>query len=177
MSNGPATGLIEWVIERFSRSEHDRSGFSCGKHELDDFLLRRVSQNEKAGFGRTFVAIPRDERVIKGYYTLAASAVVFEAIPEEVSKRLPRHPVPVALLARLAVDQTARGQGLGKLLLMDALKRCSGIAEQQGIYAAAVDALDEEAREFYLHFGFTPLVDDRLHLFLSMKSIRKLFPE
>ncbi len=102
--------------------------------------------------------------------TIASGAISFEVIPEN----LPRHPVPVVLLARLAVDRTSQGQGLGAMLLMHALKRVQDVSEHLGVHAVAVDALNESARAFYLKYGFSALLDDPLHLFLSIKKIRHL---
>jgi predicted N-acetyltransferase YhbS len=91
-----------------------------------------------------------------------------------VPENVPRHPVPVILLARLAVDLGARGQGIGRVLLVDALRRSLAIAEQLGVFAVVVDAIDDQARDFYLKFDFRELTDDRMHLYLPIKFIRKL---
>ncbi len=93
----------------------------------------------------------------------------FDTIPE----KLPRYPIPVAHLGRLAVDRQAKGQGLGKALLADALKRILAVADQLGVYAVEVFALNEAARDFYIKFGFRPLLDDRQHLYMPMSFIRK----
>lgn len=120
--------------------------------------------------GRTFVAVAAGDPAIKGYYTLANGALKFDNVPE----KLPRYPIPVAHLGRLAVDVSARGQGLGEYLLLDALARIAAIAGQIGIYAVEVYALSEPAKNFYLKYGFRPLLDDALHLYLPMKAVRKL---
>jgi predicted GNAT family N-acyltransferase len=91
-----------------------------------------------------------------------------------VPENLPHHPVPVALVGRLAVDNTARGERLGETLLIHALRSAQRAAKIVGIYAVVVDALDESARSFYLKFGFNELTDDRLHLYLPMKVIERL---
>jgi GNAT superfamily N-acetyltransferase len=116
------------------------------------------------------VAVERGETVVKGYYTITSGAVSFKVVPEN----LLRHPVPVVLLARLAVDRTTRGEGLGAMLLLHALKRAQDVSEQLGMHAVAVDALNDSARAFYLKYGFTELLDDPLHLFLPIKKIRQL---
>lgn len=97
-----------------------------------------------------------DREKIYGYYTIASGSVKFELIPEN----LPRYPLPVAHLGRLAVDNAAKGQGLGKALLVDALRRIQSVSAEMGIYAVEVYALDRSAREFYLKFGFKPLMND-----------------
>ncbi len=163
-----------WGIERIRKS-HQRTGFRCGTAALDDFLSRHARQNDAAGIGRTFVAIKPGQSAVCGYYTLAAGGVCFDELPLDQARRLPRYPVPVVVLARLAVDSSAQGQGLGRYLLMDALKRSLSLAEGLGIFAVAVSAKDEAARAFYLRYGFQRLKDDRLHLFLAMTTIRKIF--
>jgi len=125
--------------------------------------------------GRTFVVTRPSDQAVLGYYTLAAGAVAFENLPPHISHKLPKHSIPVVHLGRLAVDERARGQGLGKLLLMDGLHRSLRISEQAGIFAVEVFALDNDARQFYLKYGFTSLADDLDHLYLPMKAVRKLF--
>jgi GNAT superfamily N-acetyltransferase len=162
-----------WQIERLA-ARHDRTGFCCGKPSLDNFLHQLATQYDRRDMGRTYVAtLPPDARV-HGYYTLASGAVAFAVVPAEVSRKLPRHPIPVAHLGRLAVDQGARGLRLGETLLLDALRRCVRFADELGIHAVEVYALDDDARGFYLKYGFTPLVDDGFHLYLPMKTIRRL---
>jgi ribosomal protein S18 acetylase RimI-like enzyme len=161
----------DWVIEPLGR-DHDRSGFSCGKPPLDDFIRKLVTQYEKRNLGRTFVAVSPGATRVCGYYTLAAGSVTFPDLPKVVSKKLPRHPVPVVLLGRLAVDLFCRGQGLGHRLLTDALRRAMTHAEALGIYAVEVVAIDDEAKGFYERYGFLPLLDSPLHLFLPIATIR-----
>ena len=151
-------------------ASHDRTAFDCGEESLNDFLRRFARQNNEKGLGRTYVAVKGDEPHIYGYYTIASGALSFDTIPEN----LPRYPIPVVHLGRLAVDESAKGQRLGKALLADALKRAVSLAYQLGIYAVEVYALTESAREFYLKFGFSELLDDRFHLYLTVKNIRKL---
>jgi GNAT superfamily N-acetyltransferase len=162
-----------WIIERLGK-HHDRTQFDCGQPMLNRWLEQQASQFEKRDLARTYVAHRDKESVVLGYYALSNHRVSFEALPEDEAKGLPRIDIPVILLGRLAVDRSAQGQGLGALLLIDALRRVSHIADQVGIRAVEVDALDESARQFYLKFGFVALRDDPLHLFLSMQVIRKL---
>ncbi len=150
---------------------HDRDSFDCEEESLNDFLKRFARQNNEKGLGRTYVAILPGENKIFGYYTISSGAVSFANLPEN----LPRYPIPVAHLGRLAIDKTAKGQGLGKALLIDALKRIAEVSEQLGIYAVEVYALNEAAKNFYLKFGFTELKDDLFHLYLPMKIVRRLF--
>jgi GNAT superfamily N-acetyltransferase len=163
-----------WKIERLG-SAHVRDQFACGKPVLDKFIREQASQYERRDMGRTFVATLPPEPVVLAYYTLAAGSVQFEAWPADERRKLPHHPIPVAHLGRLAVDQRARGQRLGETMLMDALHRCVGFAHEIGILAVELYAIDEDARRFYLKYGFISLADDQLHLYLTMKTVRKLF--
>lgn len=151
-------------------AQHDRAGFDCGESLLNAYIQRYAGQHDRKGFGRTYVAIEEGSSVVKGYYTISSGAVSFEVVPENV----PHHPIPIVLLGRLAVDHSARGRRLGETLLIDALARAERVADQLGIYAVAVEAIDERAREFYLKYGFKELLDDRRHLYLPIKVIRKL---
>jgi GNAT superfamily N-acetyltransferase len=164
--------MAEWRIEPF-RASHERGEFFCGKAPLDDFLRLRASQYEKRRLGRTYVALFPGAMRVAGYYTLAASAVAVANLPTKATKRLPKHPVPVILLGRLAVDQKARGQGLGKALLNDALRRSLGLSEQLGLHAIEVLAIDADAREFYSKYGFVAFVDNNLRLFLPIRTIEQ----
>jgi GNAT superfamily N-acetyltransferase len=166
--------MADWRIERLDAS-YQREDFCCGKASLDEFVRTLVNQYEKRRLGRTFVAVRRGEKKVLGYYTLASGSVPFENLPPAVAKKLPKHPVPVALLGRLAVDQRAQRQGLGELLMVDALRRCLTLADELGIFAVEVAAADAEAKGFYLEYGFVPLVDDELHLYLPMKTIAAAF--
>lgn len=152
---------------------HLRSRFTCGEASLDNYLQRLAIQHDERGVGRTFVVVEGADNLVLGYYTLATGRVDFESVPTD-KKLPPRVPVPVVLLARLAVDNTQQGRGLGKMLLLHALWRAQRIAEQAGVYAVEVDALHEEAARFYARFGFTPLLDNPLHLYLSMKTVAAL---
>jgi GNAT superfamily N-acetyltransferase len=162
-----------WVIERLTDA-HDRSGFSCGKPSLDEFLKKFAGQYDRRDFARTYVAVAPPEPAVQGYYTLSGGALDLGELPQTVRKKLPRHPVPVACLGRLAVTQTAQGQNLGKILLLDALRRCSQASAEVALHAVEVEAIDDEAKRFYLKYGFIPLADNPFHLYLSMKAIRQL---
>ena len=157
------------TIARLS-SHHDRRDFDCGVEELNSYLIRYSSQHERKGIGRTYVATEDDDTRVLGYYTIASNGIAFDVVPEN----LPRHPVPVALVGRLAVDVRAQRRRLGETLLIHALRSAQRAARIVGIYAVVVEALDESARNFYLKYGFRELIDDRLHLYLPMKTIEKL---
>jgi GNAT superfamily N-acetyltransferase len=163
----------DWTIERLG-SHHDRTAFDRGNPILTDWLRQRASQFEKRDLARTYVATKSGDKIVLGYYAISNHRVGHEALPADEAKGLPRLDVPVVLLGRLAVDRTVQGQGLGSLLLIDAFRRAQHLAEHVGLRAVEVDAIDDEARQFYLKFGFLSLLDDPNHLFLSMSVIRKL---
>ena len=154
---------------------HKTGGFSCGKPELDEYLKRYALTNQRKGGGRTYVAL-RDRRVV-AYYTLAASSVLPEDAPESVSQGLGRYPVPVILLARLAIDDTERGRGLGGAMLKDSLRRALGAAEVIGARAVLTHAKDDDVRRFYERFDFVASPKSALHLFILMETIRESLGE
>lgn len=148
---------------------HDTSDFDCGKPEMTDWLKQHALANQLARGTRTFV-VHRANRVV-GYHSLVASSVEHRKAPEQVRQGLGRYPIPVFLLARLAVDTREQGKGLGSGLLRDALFRAERAADQVAARAILVHALDEEAKGFYEHFGFEPSPTDPLHLYLLMKDV------
>lgn len=164
--------LHAWIVQPLT-SIHNRVIFDCGVPEMNVYLREHAGQNAKKDIARTFVAVqPADLSRVGGYYSLTLNSLHFDALPRE--KHLPRYPVPVAHLGRLAVDTTFQGQNLGKRLLLDALAQSEKIAELAGCFAVEVVALDNAAAGFYLKYGFTPLADDPLHLYITLKAIRKL---
>lgn len=159
---------LDFVIEALGK-RHKRENFDCGEESLNEFLKKYARQNSKKGFGRTFVACSPNETEVLGFYTLSSGSVSFEIVPE----KLPRYPIPTAHLGRLAADLKMRGQGLGELLLIDALKRAVLVAGELGIYAVELYALNETAKKFYLKYGFIPLEDDEKHLYLPIETLKK----
>jgi GNAT superfamily N-acetyltransferase len=165
--------MVAWTIGRLSKS-HDRTTFDCGRAILNDWLRDRAGQFDRRDLARTFVATRVGQVVVLGYYAISTHRVLCDTLPTAEAKGLPRLDVPVVLLARLAVDLRVQRQGLGQLLLVDALKRAVRISEQIGIRAVEVDAIDEDIRSFYLKYGFRSLSDDPRHLFMPMHEIRRL---
>ncbi len=165
--------IDQLIIEQLTR-RHDRVAFDCEKDDLNNFLKSFARQNDEKGLGRTYVLALPDESKIYGYYTISSGAVEFDFLSEEQRKNLPGFPVPVSHIGRLAVDKTAKGNRLGEFLLMDGFKKTLNAAKEIGIYAVEVRALDDDAKSFYLKYGFTELLDDPLHLYLSIKTIKKL---
>ncbi len=156
------------------QAHHDRPSFHCGKPILNQFLQRQARQNADRNVGITHVAVAEvgDAKVL-AYYTLLTRVVDAGIVP---NKKLPRGEIGVVLLGRLAVDQTVQGQGLGRLCLLRAMTQVERAAREIGIYALVLNALDEEARAWYLHlpFGFETLQDDPNHLYLPIETIRQL---
>lgn len=155
-------------IEALTR-EHVRAGFDCGDAGLNQFLFKFARQNSEKGLGRTFVAVPSENKAIAGYYTISSGSISFEILPA----KLPRYPIPTAHLGRLATDMKMRGQGLGEMLLIDALQRTVSVSAELGIYAVELFALTEKAKSFYLKYGFVPLEDDARHLYLPIETLKK----
>lgn len=155
---------------------HDVGAFDSGKEPLDRFLQRHALINQKADSARTYV-VCRGERRVVGHYSLAVGAVEHADAPGRVGRGLARHPIPVMLLARLAIARSEQGNGLGKALLKDALLRTAQAADIVGIRALLVHAKDDEARAWYERFDFERSPNDPYHLFLLMKDLRALLAE
>jgi GNAT superfamily N-acetyltransferase len=155
------------------RVEHDRSSFICGKESLDQYFQRQITQDARRHLAAPFVMVMPDGS-IAGFYTLSSTALRLADLPEDVVKRLPRYPlVPATLIGRLAIDRRYHGQGLGSLLFLDALHRCS--RSEVASFAVIVDALDDEVRDFYVHHSFLPLPDSPYRLFRRISDIEALF--
>lgn len=154
------------------RADHDLTGFDCGQEDLNRFLARFALMNQKAGTAQTWLAI-MGEKVV-GYYSLTVGEVAFADAADRLKKGLARHPVPIMLLARLAVSLEMQNRGLGAGLLKDAMLRTLQAADIAGIRAFVVHAKDSNARRFYEHFGFLPSITDPLHLYLLIKDIDRL---
>jgi len=163
------------MATRFSteklRREHAVEGFDCGSEELNRFLVRYALANQLASSSQTYVGLA--DRFIVGFYTLAVGQVRHEDSPPRLTKGLTRHPVPIMLLARLAVSNAWKQRGIGAGLLKDAMCRTVQAADIAGIRAFAVHAKDDSARQFYAHFDFIPSPSDPYHLFLLIKDIRR----
>lgn len=156
-------------IERLDGRRHEREGFDSGVPVLDAYLRERASQHQRDGIATTHVLVDDGQpRRVLGWYSLAAAQVRLDDLSERDRQRLPRHPVPAARLARLAVDRREQGKGLGAALLQDAVKRCLDLRGQLGLRVLVVDAKDERAATFYAAFGFRPTADTALTLYLPL---------
>jgi GNAT superfamily N-acetyltransferase len=152
--------------------QHDIQAFNCGSTQLNNYLQRFALSNNAAGSARTYVCCSEGSVAVIGYYSLCAGSIEKASSPERVGKGMPNHPIPVVLLARLAVDQRQQGKGIGQGLLKDALIRCLNAADAIGIRAVLVHAKDSQAAAFYSRFGFVPSPTDPLHLMLLLKDIQ-----
>jgi len=169
---------MNWCIQRLD-SRHDRSKFESKYPELTQYLKQQATQHSKKGLSKTYVAVETEslqlpKSIIKGYYSISNSHIPLDQLSPELANKY-RYPVPIVLLARLAVDINLIGQGLGKILLVDAMKRINTMSDDVGISAIATDAKDDDAKDFYEHFGFTALQDNPYKLFIPLTTVRKTF--
>lgn len=164
------------LIVRPLDASHDRASYDCGVIALNDFLRTTARQHREKGLSNSFVLLDEDaQHSILGFFTLSFLEVDIASLPREYSRRLPKSSrVPAAKLARLAVDQRHQGKGYGAILLVDAVKRIVATVRESGaIVGFFVDAKDEQAKCFYLRFGFIPLQDAPLSLFLPLATLVK----
>jgi predicted GNAT family N-acyltransferase len=156
--------------------KYQRDHFDCGYPALDDYIKKYAKQNHEKGIAKTFVAIEDSTSLkVDGFYTLSASTIEFESLPDTSQKGLPAYPIPAILIGKLAVDSAAKGQRLGTELLVDALLRAVKASQDVAVFAVRVDAIDSTARDFYLKYEFIPFQDQPLSLFLPVKTIIREF--
>ena len=148
---------------------YDRAAFSCGNPALDRYLRQQAGQDLKRNLAAVFI-VTADGKSVAGFYTLSAESILAVDLPFEFGKKMPRFPLPVTLLGRMAVAQSLQGQGLGEFLLLDALARASSASRQVASWAVVVDT-KAGAREFYLIYGFIPLESDTDRLFYPLKTV------
>lgn len=151
--------------------EHDRSDFDCGEPLLNGFLQKLARQQAKRDFNRTYVACASGEARIRGYYSISSASIDFDNWPPGL--QLPRYPVPVVRIGRLAVDVRDQGNGVGAALLQHAMRLAASLAQQIGVFAVIVDAKHEAAAAFYTRYGFQRFPQQKLCLFLSTAVIRQ----
>ena len=156
--------------------KYQRDSFDCGKSVLNDYLKKYARQNHNKGIAKTIVAIPALESLkVDGYYTVSASIIEYESVPESNKGGIPAYPIPAMLIGKLAVDNTVKGQGFSIELLVNALERAARASQEIGIFAVRVDAIDLQAKEFYLKHEFIPFQDKELSLFLPIETIIREF--
>ena len=158
------------IIEKL-RPSHPLDAFDCRQPDLNRWLIKHALQNQSSHAAQTYVGLV--DGVVTGYYTLAVGQVEYADAPERLQKDLARHPVPIMLLARLAVHVQWQKRGVGRALLKDAVLRTLQAADLAGIRALAVHAKDDAARRYYEQFDFLPFPTDPLHLFVLLKDIRR----
>jgi GNAT superfamily N-acetyltransferase len=149
-------------------ADHRTEGFSCGEASLDEWLRRRALVNQTTGASRTFV-VTDDQGQVLAYYALAAGAVSHQESPGSIRRNMPE-PIPVMVLARLAVDRRLQGRQVGGALLKDALRRAAAVAQNVGVRALLVHALNEHARQFYIHYGFVASPVNPMTLMLALHT-------
>jgi GNAT superfamily N-acetyltransferase len=167
---------MDLIIEQLDTVLHDRKSFDCGVEELNIFLKQHANQNQTKNISKTYVAVVAvstdDRKKIYGYYTLSAGHIQCDQLPENIKSKLPKYPIPIGRIGRLAVDKEYKGQGIGGFLLHDALTNVLNIAGKIGIFAVVVDAKNDDAKTFYKKYGFIELQESELTLFLTIDTIK-----
>lgn len=163
------------MIELLDKS-HNRKDFDCGNELLNNYLINQAGQDVKRKLSACFVLADKASSKIKGYYTLSNNSIPRSRFSENSVRKLPKSydTIPTTLLGRLAIDKNYQGQGLGKILLLDALKRCFEISKKMGSFAVVVDPIDAEAERFYEMYDFIKLPDSK-KMFISIKTLGQLF--
>ncbi|MDP2269436.1 MAG: GNAT family N-acetyltransferase [Archangium sp.] len=148
---------------------HKRDDFTCGNQALDQWFHTRASQDQKRHVAQVFVAL-RDDRIV-GFYSLSMFTLALDSLPAALARKLPKYDaIPAAIIGRLARAESERGQGMGGLLVADAIKRVLAASESVAAYAIVVDAKDDAAKHFYEGFGFIPLASQPHRLFLLTQT-------
>mgnify|MGYP001579556592 FL=1 len=160
------------IFEEISK-QHDRASFDCGVPPLTEFLKKFARQNSDDGISLTIVALDRPKpKTILGYYSVSSGQVEFASMPPVAVKGIPKYPIPVMRIGRLAVDLEAKGQGVGKELLIDAFHRAIEASKVLGLFAVVVDAKDANAKSFYQKYGFIEFLDNPMILFILMGTLK-----
>lgn len=163
------------MIELLGKN-HNREGFDCGKELLNNYLKTQAGQDIKRKLSACFVLSEKGSNEIQGYYTLSNYSIPLSSFPEQIQKKLPKsyNSIPTTLLGRLAIDFKYQGKGIGKVLLIDALKRSYEISQEIGSFAVVVDPIDDEAEKFYKKYDFVKLPDSE-KMFIATKTLQELF--
>ena len=175
---------MSWSREfvELDKTKHDRASFDCGEVELNTFLQQYAAKHMEVGVSRTMLLpasnpLPSGKYPVCAFYTIAPGSISRETLPQALAKKLPRYPIPIFLIAQLAVHSSYHGQGLGKVTLIKALEYLWKINVHIKAYAIVVDCLNEKAKTYYLKYGFEVLSanNGRVRMFLAMKTVAKLF--
>lgn len=148
---------------------HHRADFDCGEAALNEFLLRQAGQQQRRGFGKTYVALAEDGVTITGFVTVSAGQVATASLSAQ--DKLPRYPAPILRIGRLAVDAHYQGKGIGQDLLAFALQMAAEFSRHVGLYAVLVDAKHKQAAAYYIKLGFIACVDNPLCLYLPVATL------
>jgi len=156
--------------------KHNRRNFDCGKELLNNYLKVRAGQDFKRKLSACFVLVDKETDCIQGYYTLSNNSIPLSCFPEPIKRKLPQsyESIPTTLLGRLAIDRKFKGKGLGKILIIDALRRSYEISKEIGSFAVVVDPIDREAELFYERYDFIKLPDSE-KMFIAIKTLKELF--
>lgn len=165
------------TIEELDKNVHDRHSFDCGISELNTFLKVHANQNQLKNISKSYVAVSQQNeitpKIITGYYTLSSGQIFMEQLPDAIKTKLPKYPVPIARIARLAVNKTHQRQGIGSYLLHHACITILAAAKKIGIFAVVVDAKNDNAKLFYKNYGFMELQTSTFTLFLPIDTINE----
>jgi hypothetical protein len=148
---------------------------TAAKLPLNTFIRQHAAFNHAHGVSRVYVVVKGTDSRVLAYYALSAGTFLRDHLPPDDQAGLPRYPLPTVHLGRLAVDRSCQGQQLGKLLLFHFLKKSCGVAEEIGVFSVDLFSKDEDAKRFYLKYGFIPMQDDAFHLYLPMATLRTMF--
>lgn len=156
--------------------KHNRKEFDCGNELLNNYLKNQAGQDIKRKLSACFVFADKETNVIQGYYTLSSNSIPISSLPDKIRLKLPQayQSIPTTLLGRLAIDKNHQGKGMGKILLIDALKRSYEISKEIGSFAVVVDPIDESAEKFYKKYDFIKLPDSA-KMFIAIRTLNELF--
>ncbi|QDU70880.1 GNAT family N-acetyltransferase [Mucisphaera calidilacus] len=157
------------IIEPYA--SHDRSAFDCGHPDLNTYAARHLGQYERNRLAKHWVAVEQPNGPITGFYAISQHALDTQSLPHRIRKRLPRHPVPCSLLGRLAVDRRHQGRHLGEILLFHAFSTVLRASREIGTFALIVDAVDDNAANFYTRYGLVPLEHNPLRLMILTQTL------
>ena len=152
-------------------AQHRREGFDCGEAALNEFLLRQAGQQQRRGFGKTYVALAEDGVTVTGFVTVSAGQIATTSLPSQL--KLPRYPAPILRIGRLAVDVRHQGEGIGQDLLAFALRLAVEFSQRVGLFAVVVDAKHDKAKVFYVKLGFIACADNPQCLYLPIATLEK----